>query len=399
MGIANNQLVYENPYSTGVVVANNSLMEWDGSPGEATSLIDLHTEIAASSTPVFYDLTTEIAAHYEFYLDLSTEISAAFNTQFSDLLTEIAAHKTAFFDLTTEVSAVFEAALQDLQTEISAHAGSVLDLTTEISASGYSFLDLTAEISCAITGFQDLFSEVQAGGHSIQYLKTEIAAVWSKYWLQTEIEAYSVARFSYYTEWNPNRFLPVEIEAKKPYSFSFTVNKGLSNVATSPETELLIPGYSWPLRTLFLDYLRIGDSNEYSFELWWARGHTGKNPLKNVKIKAEYINTNFQNGYEVVTCNWLSCKIDDGGYQTVNETPLVLGDMPCDSKLNLTLKVDSRDCSLTRGLVFFRLVFTGDYKESLYGSPIVYRDGSQYFEGDIDDYTSNNFICRLYIVG
>ncbi len=217
--------------------------------------------------------------------------------------------------------------------------------------------------------------------------------------LSTEIAAYSIARWSYYTEWNPNRFLHTEIEVKKPYSFSFTVNRGLGRAMVFPETELLVPGYSWPLRTLFLDYLRVGDSNEYNLELWWARGHIGKNPLRNTKIKAEYINTLYPNGYEVVTCNWLSCKIDDGEFRTVNETPLILGDMPCDSKLNITLKVDSRDCSITRGLVFFRLVFTGDCKESIYGAPVVYRDGSQYFEGSQDDYRSSNFLCRLYVVG
>ena len=95
---------------------------------------------------------------------------------------------------------------------------------------------------------------------------------------------------------------------------------------------------------------------------------------------------------------WISCKVGEGEYQTVHETPLFLQDIPCDSKLDITLKVEARDCSISRGLVFFRLVFTGDYSEAIYGGPIVYQDGSCYHAGIFDDYRSKDFIARLYVV-
>lgn len=261
--------------------------------------------------------------------------------------------------------------------------------------------DLKTEIAAdPNTEFLDLLSDIQTSAQLFQDLKTNIEATFTTKFadLKTEIKAGCAARWHYTTEWNPNRFLKTSIEAKKPYEFSFNTQTNTGYSATSVEVELLVPGYSRPLRTLFLDYLKVGNIAEYSFELWWSRGLSGKNPLRNAKIKAEYIDAQYSNGFEVVTCDWLSAKVNDGVFQTVNETPANLGDIPCDSKFDVTLKVNCRDCSLTRGLVFFRLIVTGDFQEAMYGAPVVYRDGSLYHSALQDDYTSKNFVCRLYVV-
>jgi len=368
--------------------------------GGSESLQDLITDIQASDE-IFFDLETEISATtVQTILDLNTEIAAAFNISFEDLNTDIQAVARSYVDLNTEISANSDFVFYDLNTEIKASKSSLYDLNTEIITNAQIVSDLNTDIRARGDTFYDLNTDIQAISADIYYdLSIEISAIRSKYWLDTEVEALSYARWSFNTEWDPNRFLNTDIAAKKPYTFSFKTKTGSSYTATSSEIEILLSGYSWPLRTLFLDYLRVGTSNVYNFELWWARGQVGKKPLKNAKIKAEYVNTQFSGGYEVVTCDWLTCSIDGGAEQTINATPLDLGDMPCDSKLDIELTVDCRDCSLTRGLVFFRLIVTGDYQEALYGAPVVYGDGTQYFEGTMDDYESNNFICRLYVVG
>ncbi|MCK5615093.1 hypothetical protein KAR91_75215 [Candidatus Pacearchaeota archaeon] len=381
-------------------------------PGPFTGFNDLGTEISGGSESIqdlttdiqvnaesFFDLQTEISATtVQTILDLDTEISAAFNISFEDLNTDIQAVAKSFADLNTEITANSEFIFYDLSSEIAASALNFYDLNTEVITNAQTVSDLNTDIQARGDTFYDLSTDIQAKEYLFYDLNTEISVIRSKYWLDTEIEALSYARWNFNTEWNPNRFLNTEIAAKKPYTFSFKTKTGSSYVASSSEIEILLSGYSWPLRTLFLDYLRVGTSNVYNFELWWARGQSGKNPLKNAKIKAEYTNTQFAGGYEVVTCDWLSIKIDGGASQTVNATPLDLGDMPCDSKLNLELTVDCRDCSISRGLIFFRLIVTGDYQESLYSS-VGYGDGSQYFEGAMDDYQSPNFIARLYVIG
>lgn len=350
----------------------------------------------------FYDLNTEISGGAESLQDLSTDIQA--NAEdFFDLQTEISATTDhTIIDLNTDVAAAFNISFEDLSTDVQAVSESLTDLNTDISTTAQpeTIIDLSTDIQVASdVVFYDLSTDLRASERLSYDLSTDISVVRSKHWVDTEIEAASYASWSFTTEWNPDRFLNTEIAAKKPYAFSFKTETGSSYAASSAEVEILLSGYSWPLRTLFLDYLRVGTANEYNFELWWARGQSGKNPLRNAKIRAEYITTQFDGGHEVVTCDWLSCTIDGGDVQTINETPVDLGDMPCDSKLDVALTVTCRDCSLTRGLVFFRLIITGDYKESLYGAPVVYGDGSQYFEGEQDDYTSNTFISRLYVVG
>lgn len=367
--------------------------------GGSESLQDLITDIQAN-TEAFFDLETEISATtIQTILDLDTEIAADYNVSFEDLITDIQTVAKSLTDLNTEISANAEDVFYNLNTEIEIGASLISDLTTEIITKAQIVSDLNTDIQARGDTFYDLNTDIQIrNGAAFYDLTTEISVIRSKYWLDTEIEALSYARWSFNTEWNPNRFLNTEIAAKKPYTFSFKTKTGSGYVASSSEIEILLSGYSWPLRTLFLDFLRVGTSNMYNFDIWFARGHSGKNPLRNTKIKAEYIDTQFANGYEVITCDWLSLKVEDGAYQTVNETPLLLGDMPCDSKLSVSLKVECRDCSLTRGLVYFKLVFSGDYTESVYNS-IGYGDGSQYFSGDCDDYRSPNFIARLYVVG
>ena len=305
---------------------------------------------------------------------------------------------SSIIDLSTEIKAA-EEIISDLLSSIIAGLESLTDLNSEIRAGGTSIIDLKSDIAADfLTDFADLSSEIRAYVPTIIDLNTAIEAVRSKWWLKTEIKAGCAARWNFNTEWNPNRFLCTQIAAKKPYEFSFKTQTDEDYAATDPSVEIKIPGYSFPLRTLFLDYISVGGTNEYQLQLWAARGMTGKGTLKNAKIKAEYIDTQDSGGYEVVTCDWISCKVNGGEYGTVNETPLALGDIPCDSKLDITLKVECRDCSLTRGLAFFKLIITGDWKEANYSDSIVYRDGTQYHSGIYDDYTSISFICRLYVV-
>jgi hypothetical protein len=306
---------------------------------------------------------------------------------------------TNLIDLKTETKGAGEL-IKDLLSSVITQAESIEDLNTIIAAGGTALYDFNTEIAAEfLTGFNDLKTEIQGLTYNFKDLKTEITVLRSKWWLNTEIKAGCSAKWSFNTEWNPNRFLSTEIAAKKPYEFNFDIQTGSLYSATTAELELLVSGYANPIRTLFLDYLQVGGENEYTFQLWWARGLVNKNTLKNAKIKAEYINTLDSGGYEVVTCDWLSCKVGTGDYSTVNETALTLGDVLCDSKLDITLKINCRDCSITRGLVFFKLIFTGDYKESIYGETVVYRNGAVYHSGLFDDYTSNEFICRLYVVG
>lgn len=354
--------------------------------GPTTKFYGLNTEISGGSESI-QDLTTNIQVNAESFFDLQTEISVTTVQTILDIDTEIAAdYNISFVDLVTDIQTVAEL-LSDLDTDISAttQPETIIDLSTDIQA-----------VSDVV--YYDLGTDIQAGEQLFYDLRAEISVVRSKYWLGTEIEALSYAKWSFNTEWNPNRFLSTEIAAKKPYSFSFKTQTGSSYAAATSEIEILLSGYTWPLRTLFLDYLRVGTSNVYNFELWWVRGQSGKNSLKNAKIKAEYTTTQFAGGYEVVTCDWLTCRVNGGAEQTINETFADLGNMPCDSKLDIELTVDCRDCSLTRGLVFFKLIIVGDSKEAIYGAPIVYGEGTQYFEGEYDNYTADNFICRLYVV-
>ena len=352
--------------------------------------------IAGETPPPLIDLNTEIKASEEIITDLTSEIIAGLES-LTDLNLEIIVGDTSIIDLKSEISADFLTNFADLSSEVSTGAEVLKDLYGEVQAGHVSQIDLLSEISSKAQIISDLSTEIRVITYPVYNLNTEITVLRSKWWLNTEIKVGCSAKWNFNTEWNPNRFLNTEIEVKKPYAFSFTTQTGADYSITNPEVELLIPGYSRPLRTLFLDYLPVGNTNEYLFQLWWARGLYGRNTLKNVKIQAQYINTLDSGGYEVVTCDWLSCKVGSGIYQTVNETPLVLGDILCDSKLDITLRVECRDCSLTRGLVFFRLVFTGDYHEPVYGGTVVYRDRSIYHSGLFDDYRSNDFICRMLI--
>lgn len=308
------------------------------------------------------------------------------------------AEETVYHNLNTIIAADFITDFSDLLTEIQTRKTSLTDLLSDIRAENQTLLDLNTETEAKAQSLTDLLSDIRARDYRFYNLNTAIEAVRSKWWLKTEIKAGCAARWNFNTEWNPNRFLCTQIAAKKPYEFSFKTQTDEDYTATDPSVEIKIPGYSFPLRTLFLDYISVGGTNEYQLQLWAARGMTGKGTLKNAKIKAEYIDTQDSGGYEVVTCDWISCKVNGGEYGTVNETPLALGDIPCDSKLDITLKVECRDCSLTRGLVFFRLIISGDYKEAVYGDSIVYRDGSRYHVGEHDDYRSIDFISRLYVV-
>ena len=334
----------------------------------------------------------------EVFNDLNTEIAADPTATFLDLLSDIQTSAQIFQDLKSSIEATFTTNFADLKTEIYSKAQKLLDLLSDVRAGNQIITDLKLDINAKGQTITDLKTFIKAITWNFRNLNTSIEAVRSKWWLNTEIKAGCAARWNFNTEWNPNRFLCTQIAAKKPYEFSFKTQTDEDYTATDPEIEFKISGYSFPLRTLFLDYIPVGGSNEYPLELWWARGLTGKGTLKNAKIKAEYIDTQDSGGYEVVTCDWISCKVNGGEYGTVNETPLALGDIPCDSKLDITLKVECRDCSLTRGLVFFRLIISGDYKEAVYGDSIVYRDGSRYHVGEHDDYRSIDFISRLYVV-
>jgi len=346
----------------------------------------------------YIDLTAEIKASEEVITDLSSEIITGLES-LTDLNSEIITGGTSLIDLKSDIAADFLTAFENLSTEISAKAQEVIDLLTDIRATtDYTFEDLLTEIECKAYSLHDLNTEIKASDYAFYSLKTSIEAVRSKWWLKSEIKAGCAARYSFNTEWNPNRFLITEIEAKKLHEFSFNTVTGSSYAATSPQIEILTSSGIYPLRTLFLDYLSVGGINEYTFKLWWGRGLGGGDALKNAKIKAEYINTTNGGGLEVITCDWVSCKIEDEEYQTVNETPVNLGDILADSYLNLTLKVECRDCSLSRGLIFFRLVFTGDLCESIFGDKVVYNDGSRYFFGNVDDYESQAFVARLYVV-
>ena len=302
------------------------------------------------------------------------------------------------YDLKTEIAADFITGFSDLLSDVSAAEEIISDLVSEVQAGSQIITHLNVDIEAKAQSLTDLLSDIRARDYRFHNLNTAIEAVRSKWWLKTEIKAGCAARWNFNTEWNPNRFLCTQIAAKKPYEFSFKTQTDEDYTATDPEIEFKISGYSFPLRTLFLDYIPVGGSNEYQLQLWWARGLIGRGTLKNVKIKAAYMDTQFSGGYEVVTCDWVSCKINSGEYNTVNETPLDLGDIPCDSYLGITLKVECRDCSLSRGLVFFKLIIQGDFREAIYGDSIVYQDGSTYHSGLHDDYQSIEFVSRLYVV-
>jgi len=365
-------------YSSYVVIGEIELIG-----GAATSLTDLNVEIKASEE-IITDLLSEIIAGVESLTDLNSEIRVG---------------GTSLIDLKSDIAADFLTDFVNLSTEISASAQEVLDLLTEISAGKVSLSDLLSEIITKAQKIYDLKSEIAALTPTIIDLKTSIEAVRSKWWLKSEIKAGCAARYSFDTEWNPNRFLMTEIAAKKPHEFSFNTISGSNYAATSPQIEILTATGTYPLRTLFLDYITPGSENEYVFKLWFARGLGGGAALKNAKIKAEYINTSDAGGFEIVELGIISVKVGDGEYQTVSTTPLLLGDILADSYLDLSLKITIRDCTLSRGLIFFKLILTGDLKESLYSDKVVYGDGSQYFLAEVDDYTSNDFVCRLYIVG
>lgn len=368
-------------------------IDYDGGSAKA----ELHVTWSVPSTEVLKDLSTEIKASNLVISDLNSTIEAGLQTLI-DLKVDLHTGKELLIDLKSHIAAEFLTNFADLSTETYARAQAFQDLLSEIKAGNLSITDLSSEIIAGVQVIADLSTYIRTIGCNFKDLTTAIEVIRCKHWLKTEIKAGCAARWYYTTEWNPNRFLKTSIEAKKPYEFSFSTITGATYAMQEAEVELLISGYSFPLRTLFLDYIKVGTANEYNFQIWWARGLSGKNSLKNVKIKAEYIDTQYPNGFEVVTCEWLSIKINDGEYQTVSGTPANLGDMPCDSKLNVTLKVNCRDCSLTRGLAFFKLIITGDWAESLYGGPAVYRDGACYHSGFYDDYSSDPFICRLYIV-
>jgi len=346
----------------------------------------------------YTDLTTEIKASEEVITDLPSEIVAGLES-LTDLNSEIITGGTSLIDLKSDIAADFLTAFENLSTEISAKAQKVLDLLTDIRAAiDYTFEDLLTEIECKAYSLHDLNTEIKASDYAFYSLKTSIEAVRSKWWLKSEIIAGCAARYSFNTEWNPNRFLNTEIEAIKPYNFSFNTVSGSSYAATSQQIEILTATGTYPLRTLFLDYIMPGSSNEYVFKLWFSRGISGGTTLKNAKIKAEYINVSDSGGFEIVTLEWISCKVGSGEYQAVSETPINLGDILCDSYLDITLKVTCRDCSLSRGLIFFKLIFTGDLRESIFGDKVVYNDGSRYFFGNVDDYESQAFVARLYVV-
>jgi hypothetical protein len=277
-------------------------------------------------------------------------------------------------------------------------SGSKLELHVTWSSGNTVITDLSSEITTKARVIVDLNTDIHAICDNFKDLITDIEVIRCAYWLKTEIKVGCAARWYYTTEWNPNRSLKTSIEAKKPYSFSFNTQTGLDYAMSDPEIEILVADSIFPMRTLFLDYIKVGTANEYLLNLWWARGIYGQNPLRNAKIKAEYVDTQYSNGYEIITCDWLSLKIGEGEYQTLNETPVNLGDMPCDSMLDITLKANCRDCSLTRGIAFFKLSISGDYSEAIYGGPAIYRDGKLYHSGLHDDYQSPDFICRSYIV-
>jgi len=365
-----------------LTIAELELMEW--AAAETTTFIDLLTEIKASET-VLYDLFSSIKAGSLTIQDLNCFIDAL-GQSLTDLKSDIAADYLTDF--------------KNLSTEISANAQEVLDLLTEIKASNQTLIDLDVEVVAKAQQTVNLLSEIKASSYFFYNLNTNIAADTGYTYrnLLTEIKAGCSAKYSFTTEWNPNRFLSTEIEAKKLHEFSFKTMTGASYSATSPKIELLPSAGTYPLRTLFLDYTVLGTENIYPMELHWARGLYGKDGLKNAKVRAEYIDTSYPGGWEIVTGDWLSCSINGGDYQTVNATPLNLGEILCDSHLDFDLKVVCRDCVLSRGLVFFKLIFTGDFQESIYGDSIVYGDGSKYHVGIYDDYESNPFVCRIYIV-
>lgn len=325
-------------------------------------------------------------------------IKATYYSNWDGLVTFEFEEEEVFHNLNTEIAADFLTSFADLLSDIAAVGESITDLETEIKAGSELLTDLNVDTEAKAQVLTDLLSDIRARDYTFYDLNTAIEAVRSKWWLKTEIKAGCAARWNFNTEWNPNRFLNTAIEAKKPHEFSFKTQSAEGYAATIPSVEFKVPGYSFPLRTLFLDYISVGSSNEYQLELWWARGLIGKGTLKNAKIKAEYIDTSNAGGHEVVTLNWISIKVGDGEYQTVNETALLLDDILCDSKLDVTLKVECRDCSVSRGLIFFKLIITGDWKESIFGGPTVYRDGKLYHSGLQDDYKSIDFICRLYVV-
>ena len=353
-----------------------------GDVGETTSIIDLNTEVKVSEE-AFSDLLSSVIAGLESLSDLNSEITTS-GTSLTDLKSDIAA------DFLTDFS--------NLKTEVHAKAQQIIDLVTDVRAGNQTLIDLNVDTEAKAQVLSDLLTDVRAQYATFKNLNTEITAVRSKWWLKTEIKAGCAARWNFNTEWNPDRFLRTAIEAKKPYEFSFKTQGEEGYAATEPSVEFKIPGYNFPLRTLFLDYISVGSSNEYTLQLWWARGLIGKGTLKNAKIKAEYIDTGNQGGFEVVTLDWISVKVGDGEYKTVNETALLLEDILCDSYINVTLKVECPACAVSRGLIFFKLIIQGDFREANFGDSIVYQDGSVYHSGLFDDYQSIDFISRLYVV-
>ena len=359
---------------------------------------ELHVTWEAAETTSIIDVSTDIRTSEEVISDLLSSVIAGLES-LSDLESEIRAGGTSLIDLKSDISADFLTNFADLSTEVTTKAQEIIDVLTEIKAGNQTLIDLNVDIEAKAQILTDLVTDIRAQYATFKNLNTAISAVRSKWWLSTEIIAGCAARWNFNTEWNPERFLNTEIVAKKPYEFSFKTQTDEGYAATTPAVEFKVAGYSFPLRTLFLDYVQVGgDVAEYPLQLWWSRGLTGKGTLKNAKIKAEYVNNSNEGGHEVVTLDWLSCKVEDGDYQTVNETAVTLGDIPCDSYMDVTLKVECRDCSLSRGLIFFKLIITGDWRESIYGDSIVYRDGSQYHVSELDDFQSIDFISRLYVV-
>ena len=188
------------------------------------------------------------------------------------------------------------------------------------------------------------------------------------------------------------------MKAKSKYEFSFDTMTASALSAYNPRVEILKSGYNYPLYTLFLDSIKVNTTAEYPFQLWWARGHSNKNSLKNAKIRFNYITDQFSGGYEIITCNWLELKEVGGSYSEIPTDGLLLGTIPCDSFVDVVLKMECPDCALTRGTAYFNITLTGDYIEPVYGGPPTFGDGSQYYTGEADDYLSSTFICRAYVI-
>ena len=138
------------------------------------------------------------------------------------------------------------------------------------------------------------------------------------------------------------------------------------------------------VRTLYFDWYVCGELRMREFELWWGREESSGKTLPNLTLTPKTVaNGGNVNGAEIIDSSWLRVQIGTGAISSVGSSGINLGNLAINSKISLSIGLETSSVVTTVGPIFFKLDFSCDDGALFYAD---FQFGVEtYSVNDIDD--------------